>query len=81
MIWKTIWPTPSPEPGVLSSPGMRNSWRDIAKAVKEINRVFAELYQLTADEAGARRLLDELKPLIEKRRALAQKSIDLAQQN
>ena len=50
------------------------------EAVKEIDRVFAELYQLTADEAGARRLLDELKPLIEKRRALAQKSIDLAQQ-
>jgi signal transduction histidine kinase len=50
------------------------------EAVKEIDRVFAELYQLTADEAGPRRLLDELKPLIEKRRALAQKSIDLAQQ-
>jgi len=50
------------------------------EAVKEIDRVFAELYQLTADEAGARQLLDELKPLIEKRRALAQKSIDLAQQ-
>ena len=50
------------------------------EAVNEIDRVFAELYQLTADEAGARRLLDELKPLIEKRRVLAQKSIDLAQQ-
>ena len=35
---------------------------------------------MTADEAGPRRLLDELKPLIEKRRALFQKSIDLAQQ-
>lgn len=50
------------------------------EAVKEINRVFVELYQLTADEAGARRLLNELKPLIEKRQAMAQKSIDLAQQ-
>ena len=48
-------------------------------AVKEIDQVFADLYQLTADEAGARRLLDELKPVIEKRRALFQKSIDLAQ--
>ena len=48
--------------------------------VKEIDPAFAVLYQVTADEAGASRLLDELKPLIEKRRALFQKSIDLAQQ-
>ena len=47
--------------------------------VKEIDRAFADLYQLTADEAGVRRLLDEVKPVIEKRRALFQKSIDLAQ--
>ncbi|MFA4903252.1 MAG: CHASE3 domain-containing protein [Desulfobaccales bacterium] len=49
-------------------------------AVKNIDQAFADLYQLTADEAGPRRLLDELKPLIEKRRALFQKSIGLAQQ-
>ena len=48
-------------------------------AVKGIDRAFADLYQLTADEAGFRRLLDELKPLIDKRRGLFQKSIDLAQ--
>lgn len=48
--------------------------------VKEIDPAFAVLYQVTADEADASRLLDELKPLIEKRRALFQKSIDLAQQ-
>ncbi len=49
-------------------------------AVKGIDRAFADLYQLTADEAGPRRLLGELKPLIEKRRALFQKFLDLAQQ-
>jgi signal transduction histidine kinase len=49
-------------------------------AVKGIDRAFAGLYQLTADEAVPRRLLDELKPLIEKRRALFQKFIDLARQ-
>jgi signal transduction histidine kinase len=49
------------------------------KAVKKIDRIFAELYQQTADEAATRRLLNELKPLIDKRRALFQKSIDLAQ--
>jgi signal transduction histidine kinase len=49
-------------------------------AVKEIDRAFADLHQLTADEAGTRRLLDELKPLIDKRRALFQKSINLALQ-
>src|SRR4030042_601938 len=48
------------------------------QAGKEIDRAFKELYELTADEPGPRRLLDELKPLIEKRRALFQKSIDLA---
>ncbi|MBI4643725.1 MAG: CHASE3 domain-containing protein [Deltaproteobacteria bacterium] len=50
------------------------------KAVKGIDRVFAELHQLTVDEAGPRKLLDELKPLIEKRQALFQRSIDLVQQ-
>jgi len=50
------------------------------QAVKEIDRAFKELYELTVDEPGPRRLLDELKPLIEKRRALFQKSIDLAWQ-
>jgi signal transduction histidine kinase len=50
------------------------------EAVKEIDRAFGDLHQLTADEAVPRRLLDELKPLIEKRRALFQKSIDLARQ-
>lgn len=49
-------------------------------AVREIDRVFAELHQLTVDEAGPRKLLDELKPLIKKQQALFQKSIDLAQQ-
>ena len=50
------------------------------EAVKETDRVFTELYQQTADEAGPQRLLNELRPLIEKRRALFQKSIELAQQ-
>lgn len=48
-------------------------------AVKEIDRAFADLYQLTADEAGTRRLLDEVKPVIEKRQALFRESIDLSQ--
>jgi signal transduction histidine kinase len=50
------------------------------QAVKEIDRAFSELFQLTAGEPGPRRLLDGLKPLIEKRRALFQESIDLARQ-
>jgi signal transduction histidine kinase len=49
-------------------------------AVKGIDRAFAGLYQQTADEAGSRRLLDELKPLIEKRLTLFPKSIDLSRQ-
>jgi signal transduction histidine kinase len=49
-------------------------------AVKGIDRAFADLYQLTADEAVPRRLLDELKPLIEKRRALFHKFIGLTRQ-
>jgi signal transduction histidine kinase len=49
-------------------------------AVKGIDRAFNDLYQLTADEAVPRRLLDELKPLIEKRRALFQKFFDLTRQ-
>jgi signal transduction histidine kinase len=50
------------------------------EAAKEIDRVFTELHQQTAEETTPRRLLDELKPLIEKRQALFQKFIDLAQQ-
>lgn len=50
------------------------------EAVKEMDRAFDELYQLTSIEAGPLRLLDELKPLIKKRQALFQKSIDLARQ-
>jgi signal transduction histidine kinase len=50
------------------------------EAVREIDRAFDALYQLTADEVGPRRLLDELRPLIKKRRDLFQKSIDLAWQ-
>lgn len=50
------------------------------EAAQEIDRVFAELYQLTAGGTSSRRLLDELKPRIEKQRALFQKSIDLARQ-
>jgi len=49
-------------------------------AVKNIDIAFADLYQLTANEAEFRKLLDELKPLIKKRRGLFEKSIDLAQQ-
>jgi len=49
-------------------------------AVKEMDRAFDELYQLTAGEAGSRRLLAELQPLIKKRQALFQKSIGLARQ-
>ncbi|MCL4501922.1 MAG: CHASE3 domain-containing protein [Deltaproteobacteria bacterium] len=50
-------------------------------ANKEIDRAFAALYQLTVYEAGRRKLLDGLKPLIEKRQALFQKFIDLSQQS
>ena len=50
------------------------------EAVKETDRVFTELYHQTADEAGPQRLLNELRPLIEKRRALFKKSIELSQQ-
>jgi signal transduction histidine kinase len=49
-------------------------------AVKGIDRAFAGLYQQTADEAGSQRLLDELKPLIERRLTLFPKSIDLSRQ-
>jgi signal transduction histidine kinase len=49
-------------------------------AITNIDQAFANLYQLTVDKASFRQLLDELKPLIEKRRALFQKSIDTAQQ-
>jgi signal transduction histidine kinase len=49
-------------------------------AVKGIERAFADLYQQTADEAVSRKLLDELKPLIEKRLALFPKFIELTQQ-
>jgi signal transduction histidine kinase len=49
-------------------------------AAKEIDIAFADLYQLTADEVDPRQLLDELKPLIVKRRVLFQKFIDLVQQ-
>jgi len=49
-------------------------------AVKEMDRAFDELYQLTSDEAGPLRLLEELQPLINKRQVLFQKSIDLARQ-
>ncbi len=48
--------------------------------IKEFDRVFAVLYQLTSDEPDSRKLLDELKPLFDKRRALFQKFIDLALQ-
>jgi signal transduction histidine kinase len=48
--------------------------------VIKIDRAFDDLYQLTTDEAGPRKLLKELKPLIAKRRALVQKSFDLSQQ-
>jgi signal transduction histidine kinase len=47
---------------------------------KEFDRVFAELYQLTSSEPDSRQLLNELKPLIDQRRALFQKFIDLALQ-
>ncbi|MHB8067730.1 MAG: sensor histidine kinase [Desulfobaccales bacterium] len=50
------------------------------EAVKEMDRAFDELYQLSADEAGTRQLLEELRPLIKKRQDLFQKSIDLARQ-
>ena len=50
------------------------------EALKQIDRAFTELYQLTANEAAPRRLLEELQPLIKKRQALFQKSIDLARQ-
>ena len=49
---------------------MSSNWTRYREAVKEMDRAFDELYQQTADEAGPRRLLDELKPLIEKRRDL-----------
>jgi signal transduction histidine kinase len=49
-------------------------------AVREMDRAFDELYQLSAEEPGTRRLLEELKPLIKKRQVLFQKSIDLARQ-
>jgi len=50
------------------------------ESVKSIDRAFTDLYQLTVDKAGFQQILNELKPLIEKRRALFQKSISLAQQ-
>ncbi len=50
------------------------------EAVKEMDRAFDELYLLSADEAGTRRLLEELRPLIKKRQDLFQKSLDLARQ-
>lgn len=50
-------------------------------ATKEIESVFNELYQLTADGSASRKLLDELKPRMEKQRALFQQSIDLARQS
>ncbi len=50
------------------------------EAVKEMDRAFDELYLLSADEAGTRRILEELRPLIKKRQDLFQKSIDLARQ-
>ena len=49
-------------------------------AIQKTDRVFTALYQQTAGAAGPQRLLNELKPLIEKRRALFQRSIELAQQ-
>lgn len=49
-------------------------------AVREMDRAFDELYQLAADEADSRRLLDELRPLIKKRQDLFRKSLDLARQ-
>jgi len=48
------------------------------EAVKEMDRAFAELYQLSAEEAGPRRLLEEMQPLIQKRQALFARAIDLA---
>ena len=59
---------------------MSNNWSDTTQPSRKQTAPSPTLYQLTADEAGPRRLLNELKPLIEKRRALFQKSIELAQQ-
>ncbi|MFZ5453430.1 MAG: CHASE3 domain-containing protein [Thermodesulfobacteriota bacterium] len=50
------------------------------EASKETDRLFTELYLFTAPGTASRRLLDELKPLIAKQRALFQESIDLARQ-
>jgi signal transduction histidine kinase len=49
-------------------------------AVKEMDRAFDELQQLTSGETAPSQLLAELQPMIKKRQVLFQKSIDLARQ-
>ena len=60
--------------------GDKRQWQRYQYAVKEMDRAFDDLQQLTATETGPLKLLTELKPLIKKRQALFQKSIDLARQ-
>lgn len=49
-------------------------------SVKEMNRAFTALCNLTADSPGMQRLLNELRPQLKKRQDLFQRSIDLAHQ-